>query len=135
GDAIAVAHPDVERRAGLERREEALAALDRDGRGAVLALARGLDLAAEEVTDELHAVADPEHGDAEREDAGVDVGRPVFEDARGPAGEHDGVRLERADAVEADRARLDLAVDVLLADAPRDELRVLRAEVEDEDEA
>ena len=35
--------------------------------------------------------------------------------------------------LERSRARKDDAVDVVLADAPRDELRVLRAEVEDED--
>ena len=32
-----------------------------------------------------------------------------------------------------DVVRMDLAVDVRLAQAPRDELRVLRAEIEDED--
>ena len=32
------------------------------------------------------------------------------------------------------RARHDLGVDVRLADAPRDQLRVLRAEVDDEDQ-
>ena len=40
---------------------------------------------------------------------------------------------KRADEVVADVVRMDLAVDVRLAQAARDELRVLRAEVEDQD--
>ena len=42
-------------------------------------------------------------------------------------------RVEGAHGLEAEVARLDLAVDVLLADAARDQLRELGAEVEDQD--
>ena len=41
--------------------------------------------------------------------------------------------VERADLLERHRARMNLAIDALLADATRDELRVLRAEIEDQD--
>src|SRR5690606_16829005 len=90
-------------------------------------------LATEEVADELHAVADAEHGDTQLEDLGVDRGRAVLEDARGTAGEDDRRGLQRLDGGDAHRARVDLTVDAELADAPGDELRVLAAEVEDED--
>ena len=42
--------------------------------------------------------------------------------------------LRRQHLGERHRARHDLGVDVRLAHAPRDQLRVLRAEVDDEDE-
>ena len=51
----------------------------------------------------------------------------------GPAREDDALRRELAHEVVADVVRMDLAVDVRLAQAARDELRVLRAEVEDQD--
>src|SRR5690606_14057500 len=92
-----------------------------------------LDLAAEQAAEQLHAVADPEHGDAELEDARIDRRGPLGVDARGPPGEDDRLRLELAHTGELEGAGVDLAEDVLLADAPRDELGVLRAEVEDED--
>ena len=51
----------------------------------------------------------------------------------GPAREDDALRRERADEIVVDVERVDLAVDVRLAQAARDQLRVLRAEVEDQD--
>ncbi len=115
--------------------EDALPFGDFDGGGAVLALGRLLDAAAEEVTCELHAVADAEDRHAQLEDAGVDLWAALAEDAGRTAGEHDGLRLHVADLVQGEGAGMDLAVDVALADAARDELRVLGAEVEDEDES
>ena len=49
------------------------------------------------------------------------------------AGENDPGGRELADERVGDVERMDLAVDVELAHAARDELRVLRAEVEDQD--
>ena len=49
------------------------------------------------------------------------------------AGEDDAARAEGAHFVAVHVPRQDLAVDAALAHAPRDELRVLRAEVEDQD--
>ena len=77
GDAVAVRHPHVERLALGEAVEDALVLLDDDARVAVLARRRRLDLAAEQVRDELQAVADAEDGDAELEDARVDGGRAL----------------------------------------------------------
>jgi hypothetical protein len=134
GDAVAVGHPHVERLALGEAMEDAFGPLDDDSSVAVLALLRGLDLAAELVGDELQAVADAEHRDAEVENALVDAGRALAVHARGAAREDDGARVHGGELLEGEGARVDLAVDALLPDAPRDELRVLGAEVEDEDE-
>src|SRR5262249_58814576 len=49
------------------------------------------------------------------------------------ARQDDGLRREFRDSVRVGVERPDLAVDALLAHAPRDELSDLRAEIEDED--
>src|SRR5690606_20062521 len=103
-----------------------------DARVAVLTLVRRLDLAAEQMAEELHAVADAEHRHAELEDLRIDRGRPFLEHARRTAGEDDGGRREGLDGLGIHRARMDLAIDTQLADSPGDELGVLAAEVEDE---
>src|ERR1019366_2588816 len=112
----------------------ALGMLDDDARVTVFPRVRLLDATAEQVRDELKAVADSEDGDAELEDARVDRRRALGVDARGSPRQDDGFRGHRLDLLEGDRARLDLAVNALLADAAGDELRVLSPEVEDEDE-
>ena len=93
----------------------------------------GLDLAAEVVGDELQPVADAEDGHAQREDGRVGCGRVGVVDRGWAAGEDDAERVESADLLERRRAGQDDGEDVELADAARDELRVLRAEVEDDD--
>ena len=100
---------------------------------AVLALARAGHLAAEVAGDQLGAVADAEHGHAEVVDGGVDAGRAVDVDRLRAAAEDHAGRVARGQLGGGDRVRDDLAVDVRLADAAGDELRVLGAEVDDED--
>jgi len=51
----------------------------------------------------------------------------------GPPGEDDAARREAADEFLVDVEGMQLAVDLRLPDAARDQLRILRAEVEDED--
>jgi hypothetical protein len=89
--------------------------------------------APEPLDEPLLAVADPEDRFAELEQAHVGVGRVGGEDARGPTGEHEASGVELPDELEIDVGRMDLAVDVLLADTPSDQLGVLRAEVQDQD--
>jgi len=91
-----------------------------------------LHAAAEGLADELHSVADAEHGNAEIEDGGVALRGAVGVNARGAAGEDDALGCQFADACGRDVVPHDLAVDVLLADAAGDELGVLGAEVENE---
>src|SRR6185369_1404156 len=59
--------------------------------------------------------------------------RSRVEHALRAAGKHDALRIERADELVADVERVDLAVDVRLAQPPGDQLGVLRAEIENED--
>ena len=61
-DMVAMAHPHGQLAA--EPFEEAVRLAHREQRRAVLARGAGVDLAAEVVGDQLHAVADAEHGDA-----------------------------------------------------------------------
>src|SRR5205823_6499895 len=127
----AVTHPDREalRQAGEDRRVGD--SLDR--RVAVLAPRGRRHLAAELVGDQLHAVADPQDGLARLEHGRRRVGRAGLVDRGRPAREHERPRVEPGQLLRA-RVRPDqLAVDVALADAPRDQLAVLRAEIDDRD--
>ncbi len=86
----------------------------------------------EHLASQLHAIADAEHGDAEREQRRIAAGRVRLVDARRAPGQDDSLRCELPDAVRRDVVADDFAVDVLLADAASDQLRVLGAEVENE---
>ena len=127
--AVAVAHPDDELVG--KPLEELVPRLDGHLGLAVLALLARLDLPAELLAHELHSVAHAEDRDAEVEDRAVDSGRTLLEDAVWPAGEDHALRRASADILRLDGERDDFGVDMLFADAPRDELRVLRAVVED----
>ena len=64
---------------------------------------------------------------------GIAARRAGVVDAGRAAGEDEAARLQLGDALGRQVVAHDLAEDVLLADAPGDELAVLRAEVEDQD--
>src|SRR4051794_14152996 len=81
-DAVAVAHPDVDALATREAVKDFLGLLDYDAREAELTLARALDLAAEQVSHELHPVADAEDRHPKLEDAFVDARSALVIDAR-----------------------------------------------------
>ena len=83
--------------------------------------------------DELHPVADPQHGDAEAQDLRVGGGRSGIEHRARPAGEDDALGGERLDPGEVPAGRMDFTVHVRLAHAPRDELSELGAVIEDQD--
>ena len=92
-----------------------------------------LDRPAEVARHQLHAVTDAEHRHAELEDARVDLRCTVGVDGGRPAGEHERRRVARAELRGADPVGDDLRVDPRLTDTARDQLRVLAAEIEDED--
>ena len=103
-----------------------------DFRAAILALVRGAHLAAQRVHHELQSVADAEHGHAQLKHARV-RGRSVFVINRpGRAREHDARRRIAFHFVELRRARQHDRKHILLANAARDQLRILRAEVKDD---
>src|SRR5439155_8465385 len=130
-DRIGVAHPDrllggqvLEQRARPERPEVGLA---------VLADAGAADLPAEDLRHPLLAVADAEHRDAEVEEPGVHCRSARRVDAGWSAGEDQTLGTAPPDLIQGDAVREDLRVDLALADAAGDELRVLSAVIDDED--
>jgi hypothetical protein len=131
--AVAVAHPHRALGAPRQRREQRVVALQLEQRAAVLSVFRLLDDAAELVAEQLEPVADAEHRHAEPVDLGVDARRSAREHARRAAREDDPARPPRADPIERPVVRMDLAVDLVLAQPAGDELRVLGAEIQDQD--
>ncbi len=138
-DFVAVTHPDVEQpmpfavEPVLDAFEQPRVAPRANLGVAELAHRRALDRPAELRGHRLHAVADPKHRHAKIPDH---PGRPrcgrVVDRGRA-AGQDDAARLELADEAVGDVVRVQLAVHVRLAHAPRDQLGVLRAEIEDQD--
>ena len=100
---------------------------------AVLALVRRTHFSAEGVHHELQSVADAEHGQAQLEDARVGGGRVFVVDRPRGSREHDADGRVAFDLVELGRAGEDDGKNILFTNAARDELRVLRAKVEDDD--
>jgi hypothetical protein len=128
-----VAHPHGDFFAGLERREHSDGVTDAHTRRPVFTLGARLDLAAQVVRHELLAVTDAEDRDTQRKNGRIALRRVFVVDALRAAAENDGARVDGANRVRGKRAGLNFAVDVTLADAARDELRVLRAVIEDQD--
>jgi hypothetical protein len=81
----------------------------------------------------LHAVADAQHGNPQLEDGPGGARGLLLGDGRVAPGEHHAAGIERAHEIVAHVVRVQLAVHPRLANAPRDELRDLGPEVEDED--
>src|SRR5262249_32749902 len=124
-------YPGLER--GRNAGEEGVLIDHRDGRLAELALIPGRDPPAEARGDQLEAVADSKRGDAELEELHRNIGASGAADGVGSARQdHAGWPL-RHHALAATAIASDLAIDRKLADAPRDQLRILASEVEDED--
>ena len=126
-DAIAVTRPHDDARIRLEARKEALVLLHADLGSAVLALRGRSRLAAREMGDQLHPIADAKYRNAELEDLGVDGGSTGLEYRVGSAGQNDALGIERPNEIElhALGSWMNLAVDAGLTNAPRDELREL----------
>ncbi len=81
----------------------------------------------------LHAVADAEHRDPELEHGRGRRRRARLRYRLGTARQDDAARTKGAHRLAPHIPRMDLAVDAEFAHATRDQLRVLRAEVEDQD--
>jgi hypothetical protein len=138
-DPVAVAHPDVEQAVALGR-GVVLDVAQQPGvpagahlRIAVLALGGRRDAAAELRGHGLHAIADAEHRHAEIEHERVCPRRLGLVHRLRAAGENDPARRKLADQRRIHVPGMQLAVDAGLAHAPGNELRVLGAEVEDQE--
>ena len=129
-DRVAVAHPHVlgDGQVG----EQGGAGDDLEARPAVLGHIGAGDQAPELLRHQLGAVADAQDGDSGVVDRGIEGRRSVDVDRRRPPAEDDPGRLSSEELVEWDVAGDDLAVDVGFADAPGDELGVLRPEIDDQ---
>ncbi|MNY38219.1 hypothetical protein D3C86_1728290 [compost metagenome] len=126
-EAIAVAHPDL--LPGRQASHEARGPGDFQGGAAVLALGMRDDLAAAQVVEQLHPVADAEHRYVEREHAGGRTRSTRLVHARGAAREDDPLEAIEGDALDRGVVGQDGGVDAHLADAPRDERGVLATEI------
>ena len=128
-DLVAVAHPDL-RPSGepgeeaVRRRLEALRS--------VLARRSRRHLSAQRLRHRLHAVADAEHGNPKLVDPRVRPRSVLRVDGGRPPGEDDRAR-PRGNLLRGRVVTQNLRIDPALTHAPGDQMRVLGAEVEDED--
>ncbi len=128
---IAVRHPDIE----LPRQSGEQRDVTDDAEVGVAELARvfGLGPAAELHRHRLHAIADAEQRTAAVEYTFRCTWRLAFRRRLRATGEDDALRCELRNLVRIVIPSPDFAVHADLADATRNQLRVLRAEVEDQD--
>ena len=110
-------------------------AVHRQRRAAVLALTGRGHLSAERLRHQLVPVADAEHGYPEVEHARIQARRALLVHRRRAARQDDAGGTHPAELADREVVRDDLGVDVALADPARDQLRVLRPEVDDQDGA
>src|SRR5439155_16024548 len=131
-DRVAVAHPDdlVDGEVGEQQRR----ALHVQLGAPVLALPGPGYLPTEIARDELGAVADAEERNPRVVYRGLDPGRPRHVDRPRATRKDDRLRVAGEHLRDRHRTRNDLAVYVDLAYPPGDQLRVLRPEVDAEDE-
>ena len=139
GDLVAMAHPHLEHAVALGR-AEVLDAIEHAGVApgthfgiTEFAVGTPRHLAPQLHRHGLHAVADAEHGNTEVPHRLRRAQLMVFVGAGVAAGEDHTPGRESPDEVVRDVVGMDLAVDVRLAHAARNQLRDLGAEVEDED--
>src|ERR1051325_4588477 len=90
-----------------------------------------LDPAAELLRHGLHAVADAEHRHTRFESGARGFPGRLLVRRHVAAGEDDAAGAEAAHEIIGDVVGMDLAVDLGFPDAPRDQLRVLRSEIQD----
>ena len=129
---VAVAHPHLEcwRQPGKERR---CGVFDGDFGMSVLALGRRAHLAAQVMHDEVETVADSQHRNVQREDLRVGCRRVQIVNRGWPAGEDDSQRLVRLNLGERHSAGQNNGKNVQFANSPRNQLRVLRTKIKDND--
>ena len=128
---VAVAHPhlDGRRQSGKERRS----GIFNGHLGlAILALGRRTDFAAQMVHDEMESIADAKDRNAQRQHARIRFGRIGIVNRRRTAGKNHADGLVGLNVSQRRRTGQHHGKDILFADAPRDELRILRPEIEDD---
>ena len=132
-DAIAVAHPHLERLALLEAGERAQALDHFDVGRAVLAVGALVDAAAEHLRHQLQAVADAEHRDPGVVDGGIDRRCTLDVHRRGTAAEDEPAGVGASISSAVDRVRHDLGETCALCTRWAISCEHVRAEVDDKD--
>ncbi len=129
---VAVAHPHLDRRRqpGKQLR---CAVFNLDFGMTVLALRRRAHLAAQVMHDEVQPVANAERRHAHRQHARVGIRRVGIVHRRRPARKNQADRLVGFDFAQRRSAGQHHGKNILLADAARNQLRILRSEIEDDD--
>ena len=100
---------------------------------AVFALGSRAHLAAQVMHDEVQSIADAQRRQIQLQQPGIGIRRIRVVHRRRPARKDDADGLVRLDFRKRDRARKHDGKDVQLANTPRNQLRILRAEIENND--
>ncbi len=129
GHAVTVTHPHRLRRGQTFVQHTAG---HRQVGAAVLAGSGMRDRASEGIRHRLEAVADPEHRNVQVEQLRVEFRGAVFVHARGAAGQDHRKGFLGCDLFDARGVRNNFRIDIGLAHASCDQLRVLGSEVDDE---
>ena len=127
---VPMAHPHRQVRGQIEK--ESGRVRDLDARRAILPLAGRRDLTAKLIRQQLHAVADAQHRHACVEGSRIATGSALLVNTGRAAGEDQGAWGPIADRVPRRRPGDQLAVNAGFPDAARDQLAVLRTEVQDQ---
>jgi hypothetical protein len=133
---VAVAHPDAKSVsvASVDAGKEITRIVDGKFRVAVFASGGFVHLPAQLKGHQLEAIADAEDGDAEVPDFGGGDGSTGFVGAMGTPGEDDAFRVKRSDLFCRHRKGVEFREHPEFADASGDQLRILGAVVEDENQ-
>src|SRR5204863_2299413 len=131
GEFVSVRIPDL-KRVGQILEQWARGVADGQGAFAEFPFLPRLDLAVEKVRQELNAVTDAENRNAELEDAFVRQGRFRGIDAGWSAGKDQPARFEGGDFLHGRVVAENAGINVALADATRDDLRILGTEIEND---
>jgi len=125
-------HPNRKlRRQSLKKLRVGL--LDLDLGMPILAFRSGAHFAAEGIDHELQSIADTEHGEAKLEDTFVGVRSVLVIDRRWTARQNNPDGMVAANLFERGIEGENDREDFLFADAARNQLRILRAKVKDND--
>jgi hypothetical protein len=128
---VAVRHPDIELTGQVLEQRRAIQHLHLGV--SILALVGRAHFAAQLMSDELQAVANSQHRDAEGKHAIVGHGSILVIDGTRPAAKDNAHGTVAADLFQRRGTGQDDGKNVLLADAACDELRILRAKIENYD--
>ena len=132
-DVVAVAIPHLHMLRDVSEKRGILFAVEA-GR-TIFPAVRFHDISAQGTRHPLHPIADSENRHAQMQDLDITHRRSGIVDGTGAAGEHDASGFETIDFIDGGVARKNGGKYFLLTNPPGDQLRVLAAEIEDDNTA